>query len=103
MNLKDKADSILSGHVSSEDGIIELYTDSRVDALAAMIEFAKLACEEQKKLCAISANLLIGDECDEGAYVIATEVADVAKHYGDSTQIEINYASILNAPTVKFD
>jgi hypothetical protein len=68
----------------------------------AMIEFAKLACEQQKKLCA--ENVLVLNECE-------TEEGKenyTAPFFIDSNLYEINRygvdkESILNTPTVNFN
>lgn len=60
--------------------------------LVSMIEFAKLACEEQKKICYEHA------EIDEDSLDYADDELNVCPN-----SIDISKSSILNAPTVNFD
>ena len=86
INWKEKADEIIE-EVLSKNSKEESY-----DIVDAMIDFAKLACEEQKKICA--KNALIDEEAyehdDEGFLV-------------EENSIDIDRDSILNSPTVNFD
>lgn len=70
------------------------------------IEFAKLACEEQKKICTENVIMLTYQE-DKDGIRIRKAVNTVTPYklrneYGRKYYIDINKDSILNAPTVKF-
>lgn len=80
MNWKEKAEELLRFVEYSAKN-----TDGKYSHFDAMIEFAKLACEEQKKICSQYAEI---------HYELVTDCAD-------APFVDTN--SILNAPTVKFD
>ena len=68
----------------------------------AMIEFAKLACEAQKKICAEHGTLLIYDYDENGnPEIILTMMRKV--NLERNTYIAVDPQSIRNTPTVKFD
>jgi len=91
MNWKDKAEEILKYH----------YFDSKEDlkwGIPALIEFAKLVCKEQKKICSENA------EMNYAAY--ECEIPDDVDDYVGGSEYGYNFISknsIINSPTVNFD
>ena len=85
INWKEKAKEVLDnedllGFLG--DGLEDIHFHNEI--ILAMIEFAKLACEEQKKICA-----------DEA-------IANIQLSGGYETIAEVDEDSILNAPLVNF-
>lgn len=62
----------------------------------------KLACEEQKKLCAENANMLLDLDKDTPEVIDQHEIFAYDAYYVNGN-VTINRNSILNSPTVKFD
>lgn len=90
MNLKDKAKEIFQDKFKIElepkEGEITLNFEYIYEAA---VEFAKIACEEQKKICAENAELIGEEPC-------------IFSHC-ECKDYSIDKDSILNSPTVKFD
>lgn len=97
--MKEKLNKILNKHVSQEDGIINLYNDSRLDVVTAMIEFANVACKAQKKICSEEAKTIMYDYSDDK---ILDVLADLTLNENEVGLI-VDKQGILNSPTVKFD
>lgn len=94
MNLKDKAREILDNNEICIGR--EVVNDNVSSVVGAMIEFAKLACEEQKKICF---RKIQGRE-----YSIDYNIFDESgcSYLTKEDQEDLN-DSILNSPTVKFE
>ena len=101
INWKEKANEILHKNVSIEDETIDLYDESILDVMTAMIEFAKLACIEQKKLCAENATVEVIDHEELFVSSLPGYERDgkevILPIYGTDTD------SILDSPIVNFD
>ena len=69
------------------------------EVLDMMKDFAKIACEEQKKICAENAKTTLYDYTEDVPLEEGFDTTLYEHDYG----IEIDLNTILNSPTVKFD
>jgi hypothetical protein len=110
MNWKEKAQEILKDETCEElDKFLDKWRDPetgeefiRTYIVDAMVRFAKLACEEQKKICADNSLVLGENETDEGEESFTSDYFINNSLYG-TDRYSVDKESILNSPIVKFE
>ena len=100
MNWKEKANNVLDNHLKKWEEFLD--QEGRLNdewIIDAMLDFAKLACEEQKKICADNATIqkrfeFEGEVIEEDTEIYMSQ---------NSGEIYFNTNNILDAPTVNFE
>ena len=97
ITMKEKAKKIINDSGYFTESMLK--DELKKNVLNIMIEFAKLACEEQKKICTKYTEFTVYSQQ-------INQVIENTNHFRDDVSLntfDVNEDSILNSPTVKFD